>query len=41
MEIPADSRQMVDDVDVDGFELVAIADAAQVEQLRRIDGAAA
>ena len=40
-EILADRRQIVDDLDAEALEQAAAADAGQLQQARRIDGAAA
>src|SRR5262249_59552354 len=40
-EIFADRRQMVNDLDAEGFKQAAIADAGELQKARRIDGAAA
>jgi hypothetical protein len=41
LQVLADARQVVDDVDADSAELVRVPDTRELEQLRRVDGAAA
>ena len=41
LQVLADARQVVDDVDAERLELAGVADAGELEQLRRVDRAAA
>jgi len=41
LEVLADTRQVVDDLDAEGAELVGRPDTRQEQELRRVDGAAA
>jgi len=41
LQVLADARQIVDDVHAEGFELGRVADAGELQQLRRVDRAAA
>src|SRR5699024_9543677 len=41
LEVLADARQVVDDVDAERLELARVADAGKLEQLWRVDRAAA
>ncbi|MDH6501180.1 hypothetical protein M2156_007399 [Streptomyces sp. SAI-149] len=41
LQVLADARQVVDDVDAERAQLLGVADAGELEQLRGVDGAAA
>ena len=41
LQVAADGRQVVDDVDAERSQVLGVADARQLQQLRRVEGAAA